>query len=53
MPDGSIMTEELITYNVADRVALLQLDRPDARNAINTQMLEELLAHLASARYDD
>src|SRR5687768_10620461 len=47
------MTEELTNYNVADRVALLQLDRPDARNAINTQMLEEMLAHLASARADD
>ncbi len=33
-------------------IALLQLDRPDRRNAINTQMLEELLAHLASARED-
>ena len=27
-------------------VALLQLDRPDARNAIDTRMLEELLGHL-------
>jgi enoyl-CoA hydratase len=34
-------------------VALLQLDRPDARNAINTQMLEELLEHLAAALHDD
>jgi enoyl-CoA hydratase len=34
-------------------VALLQLDRPDARNAINTQMLEELLEHLAAARSDE
>ena len=34
-------------------VALLQLDRPDARNAINTEMLEELLEHLAAARADD
>jgi enoyl-CoA hydratase len=34
-------------------VALLRLDRPEARNAINTQMLEELLGHLATARDDD
>lgn len=31
-------------------VALLQLDRPETRNAIDTAMLEELLAHLESAR---
>jgi enoyl-CoA hydratase/carnithine racemase len=34
-------------------VALLRLERPEARNAINTAMLEELLAHLARARDDD
>jgi len=33
-------------------VALVRLDRPEARNAINTPMLEELLAHLASAGTD-
>jgi enoyl-CoA hydratase/carnithine racemase len=42
------------TYGVDDEgVALLRLDRPEARNAINTQMLEELLEHLAAARADD
>jgi enoyl-CoA hydratase/carnithine racemase len=46
------MTAQLTTYNAAERVALLQLDRPEARNAMNTQMLEELLGHLASARED-
>ena len=52
---------ELTTYEVGgegaevapQHVALLRLDRPEARNAINTQMLEELLAHIASARDDD
>jgi enoyl-CoA hydratase len=44
----------LTTYSVDEQgVALLQLDRPDARNAINTQMLEELLEHLATARADE
>ena len=47
------MSEQLTRYSVAERVALLQLDRPDARNAMNTRMLEELLGHLAGARADD
>jgi enoyl-CoA hydratase/carnithine racemase len=36
-----------------DGVALLRLDRPEARNAINTAMLEELLAQVAAARDDE
>jgi enoyl-CoA hydratase len=47
------MSYALTTYDVDEGVALLRLDRPEARNAINTPMLEELLAHLASARDDD
>lgn len=48
------MSEDLTRYAVDPHgIALLQLDRPEARNAINTAMLEELLAHLASARVDD
>ena len=49
MTDGT-----LTAYSTdEDGVALLQLDRPAARNAINTQMLDELVAHLASARADE
>ncbi len=44
---------ELTTYRAEGPVAVLQLDRPKARNAINTAMLGELLAHLESARSDD
>jgi enoyl-CoA hydratase len=44
----------LTSYEVGDDgVALLRLERPEARNAMNTAMLEELLAHLARARDDD
>jgi len=44
----------LTTYDVdAAGVALLRLDRPEARNAINTAMLEEMLEHLAAARDDE
>jgi len=45
---------ELTGYDIdAAGVALLRLQRPDSRNAINTQMLEEMLAHLAAARRDE
>jgi enoyl-CoA hydratase len=43
----------LTSYDVDGAgVALLRLDRPEARNAINTQILEEVLGHLAAARDD-
>jgi enoyl-CoA hydratase len=46
--------EPLVGYDVDEHgVALLRLERPKARNAINTAMLEQLLAHLATARADD
>ena len=44
----------LTTYEVDERgVALLQRDRAQALSAINVQMLEEMLAHLDSARDDE
>jgi len=43
----------LTSYSTGeDGVALVRLERPEARNAINTPMLEEVLGHLASARED-
>jgi enoyl-CoA hydratase len=45
---------ELTGYSVDEQgIALIRLDRPKARNAINTRMLLELLGHLAAARDDD
>jgi enoyl-CoA hydratase/carnithine racemase len=42
------------SYSVDDSgVALLRLEREDARNAMNTAMLEEMLGHIAAAREDD
>ena len=44
----------LTSYSVDEgRIALLRLERDEARNAMNTAMLEEILGHLASARDDD
>jgi enoyl-CoA hydratase len=43
----------LTSYSVDEKqVALLRLERPEARNAINTPMLDELLAHLDRAKED-
>ncbi|HEV2857879.1 MAG TPA: enoyl-CoA hydratase/isomerase family protein [Solirubrobacterales bacterium] len=46
--------DEVTNYSVDERgIALIRLERPQARNAINTQMLLELLGHLAAARDDE
>lgn len=45
---------ERTSYEVDGQgVALLRLERPEARNAIDTRMLVELLARLAAAREDE
>lgn len=45
---------EVTSYEVdAQGVAVLRLQRPASRNAIDTQMLVELLEHVAVARADD
>ncbi|HEX5893432.1 MAG TPA: enoyl-CoA hydratase/isomerase family protein [Solirubrobacterales bacterium] len=44
----------LTSYSVDESgIALLRLERDEARNAMNTAMLEEILGHLARARDDD
>jgi enoyl-CoA hydratase/carnithine racemase len=44
----------LTGYTVDEQgIALLRLERDEARNAMNTQMLEEMLAHLDRAKGDE
>ena len=43
----------LTSYSVDDGVALLRLERDEARNAMNTVMLEEMLAHITDAKGDE
>jgi enoyl-CoA hydratase len=42
-----------VGYSVEEGIAVIRLQRGGARNAINTEMLELMLAHLATARDDD
>ncbi|GAA2638588.1 enoyl-CoA hydratase-related protein [Actinomadura fulvescens] len=44
---------EAILYEVADRVATITLNRPEARNALSDQMIEELLDAFGRAGVDD
>jgi enoyl-CoA hydratase/carnithine racemase len=44
---------ETIRYEVRDRAGWLTLNRPEARNAISEQMMEEISAALDLARADD
>jgi enoyl-CoA hydratase/carnithine racemase len=47
------MSDSRTTYDVEENgVAVLRLERPEARNAIDTAMLNEMLARLAEARED-
>jgi len=46
--------DAVTSYSVDEQgIATIRLERPQARNAINTQMLLELLEHLAVARGDE
>jgi enoyl-CoA hydratase/carnithine racemase len=42
-----------VQYDVADGVATIALDRPEARNALSDELLDDLLAAFAAARDDD
>jgi enoyl-CoA hydratase/carnithine racemase len=44
-----VMSSEFITYELADNVALIGLNRPDKRNAINDVVVEQLRAAVVRA----
>lgn len=44
---------ELVLLDVADRIATITLNRPDARNALNGDLLDELTQAVATADVDD
>lgn len=48
MSDG----DELVTYRTDGDISIISLNRPEKRNAINSQLSSELLGHLATAEAD-
>ncbi|GGG46874.1 3-hydroxybutyryl-CoA dehydratase [Kocuria dechangensis] len=50
---AELVPTELITAEVADRVAVVTVDRPEVRNALNTQVLQEIRAVLDAFRDRD
>ncbi|HET6548280.1 MAG TPA: enoyl-CoA hydratase-related protein [Solirubrobacter sp.] len=42
-----------VRYDVAERVATIALDRPEARNALSDELLDDLLDAFTAARDDD
>jgi len=47
------MAYETIIYDVEDHIALIKLNRPDALNALNDQLLTELVDALQTAQKND
>jgi enoyl-CoA hydratase len=47
------MAEKPLLYDVSDGVARVTLNRPDQRNALNAELLTELVQAMARARNDD
>jgi enoyl-CoA hydratase len=47
------VADELVLVDVADRVATLTLNRPESRNALNGELIEELRARVRAFDADD
>jgi enoyl-CoA hydratase len=45
--------DDVVRWEVADRVATITLNRPDARNALSAQVLEDIRASVVAAEADD
>ena len=46
-------TSPVVHFDIDDRIAIITLDSPANRNALSQPLLDELSAHLASARADE
>ena len=47
------MTEPLVLYSVADRIATITINRPEKRNALNPELVKLLTEHMLEAADDD
>lgn len=46
------MAYQLMLYDVAEHIATITLNRPEVRNSLNAELMEEIIQALASARKD-
>jgi 2-(1,2-epoxy-1,2-dihydrophenyl)acetyl-CoA isomerase len=53
MPDAPVQSYETLLHEVADGIATVTLNRPEALNALNGTLRRELLAAVTAARRDD
>jgi enoyl-CoA hydratase len=47
------MADEAVLYDVDERIVTITLNRPDARNALSSEMLRQLPEAIARAEHDD
>ena len=45
-------TQECTLYEIREKAAWITLNRPDARNALSAELIDELYAHLTNANKD-
>ncbi|MEJ7559492.1 MAG: enoyl-CoA hydratase-related protein [Pedobacter sp.] len=47
------MTEDVVLYSIADRIATITLNKPDKRNALNPELVSKLTAFFIEASEDE